>query len=134
MKNNFTKLINLALSKAGKKELNDDMSAGRVACALETKSGKVYTGLNVRAAGDLGFCAEVSVVSQMINDGETEIESLVAINDNKKLIPPCGRCREFIYQLDRNNLKTKIIINESESFLLEDLLPYRWQKYWGGRK
>jgi len=131
---NFKKLINLASAKAGKKKLTDDVSVGRVACVLKTKSGKTYTGINVKAAGDLGFCAEVTALSQMVNDGETKIETLVGISDSGKLITPCGRCRELIYQLDRDNLKTKIVIEENKSVSLEELLPHRWQDYWGGRE
>lgn len=133
MPETFQQLIDHAHGRVGIRELTADMSIGKVACAVKTRTGKIYTGINVKAAGSLGFCAEVMVLSQMINEGETEIELFVGINEKGTLITPCGRCRELLYQLNRSNRQTQIIVSPEESFTLEELLPHRWQEYWGGR-
>lgn len=107
---------------------------GKVACAFITQSGKIYIGQNLSTSADLGYCAEISAIAQMIAGEETQIKALVGVTEDGQLIPPCGRCRELMYQLNRNNLKTKIIFNENQIHELSELLPHRWQEYWNGRE
>src|SRR5688572_25120217 len=110
VKPTFKQLIAKAQKLAVKRELTSDVTIGRVGCVLIANSGKEYTGINLKTSGDLGFCAEVTALSQMITDGETEVESVTAVNTEGKVIPPCGRCRELLYQINRKNLKTKIVL------------------------
>ena len=123
-------LLQIAQKLAHNKELTSDVTVGHVGCALETKSGKVYSGLSVGTSANLGFCAEVCAMAQMIKEGETEIIEIVASGPNGELITPCGRCRELMFQINRNNLKTKIILGGDKTITLEELLPHRWQDYW----
>ncbi len=134
MNQNFAELIEQAQQLTGRRELTSDMSVGKVACVVRSKSGKIYTGLSIKATSGMGFCAEIAAMSRMITDGETEIEMLVATNENGRVITPCGKCREFLFQLSRANLQTRIILSETESVTLEELLPKRWQEYWGDRE
>ena len=39
-------------------------------------------------------------------------------------MPPCGRCREFIRQVDPLNLDTEVILAPDNIVKLRDLLPY----------
>jgi cytidine deaminase len=39
------------------------------------------------------------------------------------VLPPCGRCREFIRQVDPANLDTEVILGSDRSALLRELLP-----------
>ncbi|OIO44316.1 MAG: cytidine deaminase [Candidatus Pacebacteria bacterium CG_4_10_14_3_um_filter_34_15] len=123
-------LISEAKKLANKKELTSDVTVGHVGCALETKSGKIYSGLSVGTSANLGFCAEICAMAQMIKEGETEILEIIATEPDGKLITPCGRCREFMFQINRNNLKTKILLSDNKYITLEELLPHRWQDYW----
>ena len=47
----------------------------------------------------------------MITNGESKIAKIVAVDWNGKIIPPCGRCREFMYQVDPLNADTTIILS-----------------------
>ncbi len=127
-------LLKKAQKLANKKELTSDVTVGHVGCALETKSGKVYTGLSVGTSANLGFCAEVCAMAQMIKEGETEIIEIVATGPNGELITPCGRCRELMFQINRNNLKTKVLLADDIYITLEELLPHRWQDYWSEKR
>jgi len=40
-----------------------------------------------------------------------------------KILPPCGRCREFIKQVDNDNLQAEVILKD-KVVKLEELLPY----------
>jgi cytidine deaminase len=66
----------------------------------------------------------------MVTAGETRIQKLVAISADGKLLPPCGRCRELLYQIDRGNLETEIILGPGRPTRLAELLPRRWQDLW----
>lgn len=100
--------------------------AGGVACALVTHNGHIYTGVCIDVACGIGFCAEHTAIGTMISSGESGIESIVAVNDQGIVIPPCGRCREFIYLIDDRNSRTRVIVSEDSSKPLRELLPDHW--------
>lgn len=39
------------------------------------------------------------------------------------VLPPCGRCREFIRQIDPANLDTQVILGRDTRVALHNLLP-----------
>jgi cytidine deaminase len=104
----------------------DWMTAGSVSAALTTSSGKIYTGICIDVASGIGFCAEHSAIAQMLKDRETRIEMVIAITDKGKILPPCGRCREFMLLINKENENTKVVIEAEKTLPLRELLPYRW--------
>jgi cytidine deaminase len=44
-----------------------------------------------------------------------------------KVLPPCGRCREFISQLHPDNLKAEVMVRQGTVVQLKELLPYDWR-------
>ena len=77
------------------------------------------------------MCAERNAIANMITNGESEIEKLVAIMPNGKVGFPCGSCREFLMQLDKNSGEIEILVNydTKETIKLKDLVP----NWWGDR-
>ena len=124
-----TQLIIAAKIIAFKKDSGNRCVSGEVGSALKTRSGKIYKGINIDCACGIGFCAEHSAISSMLLDQESEIEMIVAVNCKGKIIPPCGRCRELIYAINKNNLGASIIISKTKTIKLSKLLPVRWQEY-----
>ena len=63
----------------------------------------------------------------MVTAGEYQIAKIVAVwRDGDGLLcvlPPCGRCRELIKQVDPANLDTGVILGSDRSALLRELLP-----------
>lgn len=55
---------------------------------------------------------------------ESKIIKIVAIGENGKIYPPCGRCREFMYQIDNANIEAEVLVAEGVIVKLSDLLPY----------
>lgn len=112
---------------------NGRRAIGDTASALMSESGKVYTGVNVDVPS-WGLCAERSAMATMITDGEYKIKKIVAVwrdEDGKNLtvLPPCGICREFMRQVDYDNMNTEVIIDRDESKTLAELIPNaRWPK------
>ena len=61
----------------------------------------------------------------MITAGEQRIETIVAVNRDGTVLPPCGRCREFIAQVDEANADTRVILALGVR-RLKELLPDHW--------
>jgi len=120
-------LIEEAHKIVGKYKLsNTDFSAGTVGAALLTAKGNVYTGIDIDVACGIGFCAEHSAIAEMLKNRETEIEMIVATN-SESIIPPCGRCRELMFQVDCKNVNTKVYLSKEKYMTLDELLPMRWE-------
>jgi cytidine deaminase len=99
-----------------------------VGAALLTKAGHIYTGVSVDCSCGIGFCAEHSAVAEMLKHHESEISLIVAVNYKKELLPPCGRCRELIFQVNPANQGASIILGGDKLVSLKELLPCRWQE------
>jgi len=99
-----------------------------VGCALISKKEKLFTGANWDLWCGVGFCAESSAISNMVShSNETEIRTIVACSKHH-IMPPCGRCREVMALIDKNNLdNTEVIISDKEKVKLKELLPYYWK-------
>lgn len=96
-----------------------------VGAALKTESGKVYTGCNVESASyGLTVCAERVAIWKALSEGERNFTALAVVADTETLTPPCGTCRQIIWEFARSadivfaNLK-----GQSEVFHIADLLP-----------
>lgn len=122
----FKDLYEIAVKKLNPRDLTEDTKAGQVAAAILTDIGNVYTGVCIDAPCSLGFCAESAAIGAMVTAGESRIVKLVAVNKYKRAIPPCGRCREFIYQINNENDKCEILLEDDKVVTLNDLLPDRW--------
>lgn len=117
-------LIRQAQSVLGLRNLTNNSTAGSVASALQTKGGSLYLGVCIDVMSGIGFCAEHSAIAAMITAGESEISKIVAIKTGDVVLLPCGRCREFMHQVDATNYEgTQVILDEKESIKLKDLLP-----------
>jgi cytidine deaminase len=78
------------------------------------------------------FCAEHSAIAAMITAGESGISKIVAVWGDDKVLPPCGRCREFMYEIDMTNLEnTDVILGENNAVKLKELLPHPYHEVWG---
>ena len=123
-------LINEAYRITGKYKPSKECTSGAVGAAILTKDGNVYTGVNIDASCGIGFCAEHSAIAEMLKHRESEIEILVAVNTKKEIAPPCGRCRELIYQINEANANTKIVMSLNDTITLKELLPHHWLDIW----
>lgn len=119
-------LIQAARSVCGEFDLGQkDFSAGSVAAAIRSSSGTIYTGICFDLACGIGFCAEHSAVAEMLKSRETRIEMVVAVGKSG-VLAPCGRCRELMIQINAENAKTKVVLDNDRLVRLEELLPEHW--------
>jgi len=106
----------------------DGRVLGDVASTLVTEAGDLFSGVCIDTGSGTGFCAEHAAIAAMVTAGEYKITKIVAVwrdeNGALHVVPPCGRCREFIRQIDPANLDTEVVLSRSNSARLRDLLPY----------
>ncbi len=96
-----------------------------VGAALQTKAGKVYTGCNVESASyGLTVCAERVAIWKALSEGEREFTDLVIVADTETLTPPCGTCRQIIWEFAKHaNIVLANLHGQREEVTIKDLLP-----------
>jgi len=120
----MSQLIGAAKAVAYEMLCSEDCSAGSVGAALVTASGSVHTGICIDTACSLGFCAEHAAIADMLKHRQTQIVAIVAVGSAGNLMPPCGRCRELIRQVDPRNWHTRVAVADDVIVRLADLMPY----------
>ena len=125
MDNEFLVLKEVAMKLAGDTTVSKYVRCGHVACALLTDKGNVYTGISINAKCGIGFCAEHSAIADMLKASESKIVKLVSSSENSVVVP-CGRCLEFIRQINEENVGTKFLLQNDKVKTLDELLPVRW--------
>lgn len=103
-----------------------DLCAGQVGSALITEAGNIYTGISVDLACGIGCCAEHGAIFEMLKHRESKIKMIVAYG-KRGILPPCGRCRELIAQINPANFDTDVIVSANQIMKLKDLLPNYWK-------
>ena len=97
----------------------------RVGAALETDDEEIIVGSNVESASyGLTVCAERVAVWNAISQGKRKIKKIAVVADTEELTPPCGVCRQIIWEFGGDipvifaNLNGKV-----ETVQMKDLLP-----------
>lgn len=98
----------------------------RVGAAVKTDSGKVYTGCNIESASyGLTVCAERIAIWKALSEGERQFTQLAVVADTETLTPPCGTCRQIIWEFARGATIVFANLNgQAEVFRITDLLPH----------
>ena len=100
-----------------------------VGAALRTRSGKIFSAVNVKAnVGRVSVCAEAIAIGMAASAGDTDIERIVAVDYNGKVISPCGMCREMISDYAP---EAHVIVpgdDGLEVLKVEELLPHKFCK------
>ena len=124
----FVLLIERASAVQGNRQLSRGAEAGGVGAALLTDKGNIYTGVCIDTPCSMGFCAEHAAAAAMVTAGESQIVKLVAVGNEGIPVPPCGRCREFLVQLDDDNRFCQVLLPDGSVRTLKELLPYMWNE------
>lgn len=95
-----------------------------VGAALRTRSGRIFTGVNVEnAAYPTTMCAERIAIYKAVSEGEREFDVIAVVTPNGG--SPCGGCRQVMAEF---GLDTIVLIADGQGRLLQqttvkDLLP-----------
>lgn len=94
---NLAELIRRA--KTARLKAHAPYSQFKVGAAIQTRRGKVYGGCNVEnSTYGLTVCAERVAIWKAISEGESQFRRIVVVADTQNLTPPCGACRQIIWE------------------------------------
>ena len=124
----WNELYRAAVKVQNSRTISPFIDAGGVAAAVLTKAGNIYVGVCIDTAASLGMCAERNAIANMITNGESRIDKVVAVMRDGRVGPPCGACREFMMQLDKDSGEIEILLDlETEKVVkLKELVPDWW--------
>jgi cytidine deaminase len=101
-----------------------------IASALITKSGNIFEGVHLEAnVGRIAVCAEAVAIGAAATNGDTEINTIVAVNREGKIVSPCGMCRELISDYAPDAYVILGEEDESYKVYIQDLLPAKFRRY-----
>lgn len=107
----MTNLDLLQMAKDVSKKAYSPYSKVCVGAALEVKSGKIYTGVNVENSSyGATICAERTAAVKAVSEGEMEFVRIAIAGSINNLVP-CGMCRQFLSEFCDN----MIVIYEDEN-------------------
>lgn len=87
-----------------------------VGAALRTKSGRIFTGVNIEnAAYPHTMCAERVAIFKAISEGEKEFEVISVVTDNGG--SPCGGCRQVMAEF---GLDTIVLMADGSGKLVKE--------------
>jgi cytidine deaminase len=88
----------------------------RVGASLRTKTGRIYTGVNVEnAAYPQTMCAERVAMFKAVSEGEKEFEVITVVTDNGG--SPCGGCRQVMAEF---GLDTAVILADGNGKIVKE--------------
>ncbi|MEO8126614.1 MAG: cytidine deaminase [Bryobacteraceae bacterium] len=96
-----------------------------VGAAIEDDSGRIHTGCNVEnATYGLTLCAERVAVFKAISEGVRKFRRIAVAADTPTLTPPCGACRQILWEFCGDVELTLINLqHKTETLRLKDLFP-----------
>lgn len=121
-------LYNAAVKVQNDRTISPFIEAGGVAAAILTKKGNIYVGVCIDTASTLGMCAERNAIANMITNGENQIDKVVAVMEDGRVGSPCGACREYMMQLDKDSGEIEILLDldTQKTVKLKELIPDWW--------
>ena len=88
-----------------------------VGSTLRTKTGRIYTGVNVEnAAYPQTMCAERVAIFKAVSEGEKEFEVISVVTDNGG--SPCGGCRQVMAEF---GLDTIVLLADGSGRLVKEM-------------
>ena len=114
----------------------------QVGAAVRTKKGHLFTGIHFETAtGFATVCGEITAICCMVSAGHRDLDTIAAVSRSQEgkhyLLPPCGRCREVIFDFNpdawvivtsMNNHWHDGAINKPAKVRIADLLPMKSHK------
>src|ERR1700733_5743237 len=115
----------LEAALAAREHAHAPFSNFRVGAAIEDASGRVHTGCNIEnATYGLTLCAERVAVFKAVSEGAREFRRIAIAADTDSLTPPCGACRQILWEFCGDIEITLINLRgKSETMRMKDLFP-----------
>ena len=113
-------------AKAARMAAHAPYSNFRVGAALLFSDDRVFTGCNVEnSTYGLSMCAERVAIFKAVSDGALEITRVAVVADNENITPPCGCCRQMIWEWgsEATIVLMSNLAGEVRRYRIKELLP-----------
>ena len=102
----------------------------KVGAAIRTREGKIYDGCNIENASyGLTVCAERLALLKALSEGEREFTEIAVVTDNEKLTPPCGPCRQLLWEYCGDiPVRLHSLRQIDQTYSLAELFPHPFDK------
>jgi cytidine deaminase len=102
----------------------------KVGAALLCSDGTIYPGCNIESSSyGLTICAERTALFKALSEGRREFSRIQIIADTAELTPPCGACRQLLWDFAPGiQVTVSNLLKQTRTYLLADLLPYPFGK------
>jgi len=97
-----------------------------VGATLLSSDGRLFTGCNVEnSTYGLSMCAERVAIFKAISEGVTAIARVVVVTDHENIAPPCGCCRQMIWEfsMDETEVVLSNLSGDVRTYRITELLP-----------
>jgi cytidine deaminase len=120
----------VAAARSAREHAVADFSHFKVGAALEAATGEIITGCNIENASyGLTICAERVAIFKALSDGKRAFTRLVVVADTPAPTPPCGACRQIIWEFCGDIPVVLANLTEVKATLqMKDLLPLPFDK------
>lgn len=100
-----------------------------VGAALLAQNGSIFTGCNIESSSyGLTLCAERVALAKALSEGVTEFQALVVATPKPPLCPPCGACRQLLWDYARNITIVLAAEDDYQIWTLQELLPHAFDE------
>ena len=107
----------ISLANEARRRAYAPYSNYRVGAALRTKSGRIYTGVNIESAAyPTTICAERVAVYKAVSEGELDFDVIAVVTENGG--SPCGSCRQVLAEF---GLKTLVLLADGKENLVKEM-------------
>jgi cytidine deaminase len=116
-------LISAALQ--ARENAHAPFSKFKVGAVIEDVNGRIHSGCNVEnATYGLTICAERVAVFKAVSEGAREFKRVVVVADTEVLTPPCGACRQILWEFCGDvEIVLANLSGKSETLRLGELFP-----------
>ena len=120
----------VAAARKAREHAVADFSNFRVGAALETDTGEIIPGCNVENASyGLTVCAERVAIFKALSEGKRSFKRIVVVADTADPTPPCGACRQIIWEFCGDVEVTMAnLTTVTKTLQMKDLLPLPFDK------
>jgi cytidine deaminase len=120
----------VAAARRARENAVADFSKFKVGAALETDTGEIITGCNVENASyGLTVCAERVAIFKALSEGKRRFTHIVVVADTADPTPPCGACRQIIWEFCGDVPVTMANLQQvTRTLQMKDLLPLPFDK------
>jgi cytidine deaminase len=112
-------------ARAVRERAHAPFSQFKVGAAVEDEHGSIFTGCNIEnATYGLTICAERVAIFKAISEGAGKLRRVAVVANTDRLTPPCGACRQLLWEFCGNaELTLANLEGRQEKLLLQDIFP-----------